>query len=164
MVPLTLDLCNDRPASSRSRPLLVLRDLTGEAAPSSRRPYRKPFARLENSLLAAAAVSACGYFLCSAAVSLTHSIQQNYAVSSLPQTLVIAKTVKRGDTLAGLALRYGDPNTYLLQREDQIARANHLTGTAPLLPGQRLRIPVTNPKVIAQIVRSSHHALVASRG
>jgi nucleoid-associated protein YgaU len=164
MVPLTLDLCNDRPASPRSRPLLVLKDLTEDAAPPVRRPCRSPFARVENTLLAAAAVSACGYFLWSAAASLTHSIQQNYAVSALPQTVVIAKTVKRGDTLAGLALRYGDPNIYLLQREDQIARANHLAGAAPLLPGQHLRIPVTNPKIIAQIVRISHHALLASRG
>ena len=163
MVPLTLDSCNDRPAALRSRPLLVLKDLTEDAAPPVHRLRRSPLARAENALLAAAAMSACGYFLFSAAASLAHSVQQNYAVSALPQTVVIAKTVKRGDTLAGLALRYGDPNTYLLQREDQIARANHLTGSAPLLPGQRLRISVTNPKVIAQIVRASHHALVASR-
>ena len=163
MVPLTLDSCNDRPSSFRSRPLLVLCDLTKEAVPPVRRLRRSPLARVENTLLAAAALSACGYLLVSAAASLTHSIQQNYAVSALPQTLVIAKTIKRGDTLAGLALRYGNPNTYLLQREDQIARANHLPGSAPLLPGQHLQIPVTNPKVIAQIVRASHHALVASR-
>ncbi len=163
MVPLTLDLCNDRPAALRSRPSLVLKDLTEDAAPSVHRSGRAPLARAENALLAAAAVSACGYFLFTAAASLAHSVQQNYAAQTLPQTVVIAKTVKRGDTLAGLALRYGDPNTYLLQREDQIARANHLPGSAPLLPGQHLQIPVTNPKVIAQIVRASHHSLVASR-
>ncbi len=164
MVPLTLDLCNDRPAALRSRPHLVLKDLTESVAPTVRRSRRSPLARAESVLFAAAAASACGYFLLSSASSLVHSIQQNYAVSALPQTVVIAKTVKRGDTLAGLALRYGDPSTYLLQREDQIARANHLPGSAPLLPGQHLQIPVTNPKVIAQIVRSSHYALVASRG
>ena len=163
MVPLTLDLCNDRPAASRPRPTLVLKDLTEDCGPSVRRPRRSPLARTENTLLAAAAVSAFGYFLFTAAASFTHSVQQNYAVSALPQTVVIAKTVKRGDTLAGLALRYGNPSTYLLQREDQIARANHLPGSAPLLPGQHLQIPVTNPKVIAQIIRASHHALVASR-
>ena len=163
MVPLTLDLCNERPAALRSRPALVLKDFTEEPAPAARRPRRNSLARVENTLLAAAAASACGYFLFTAAASLAHSVQQNYAAQALPQTVVIAKTVKRGDTLAGLALRYGDPNAYLLQREDQIARANHLPGAAPLLPGQRLQIPVTNPKVIAQIVRASHHALVASR-
>ncbi len=163
MVPLTLDLCNDRPAALRSRPVLVLKDLTEDSSPTARRSHCSPLARAENALLAAAAVSACGYFLITAAASLTHSIQRNYAVPALPQTVVIAKTVKRGDTLAGLALRYGDPSTYLLQREDQIARANHLPGSAPLLPGQHLQIPVTNPKVIAQIVRTSHHALIASR-
>ncbi len=163
MVPLTLDLCDDRPAALCSRPPLVLKDLTEDPTPAVHRPHRSPLARIENTLLAAAAASACGYFLFSAAAALTHSIQQNYAVSALPQTVVIAKTVKRGDTLAGLALRYGDPGVYLLRREDQIARANHLPGSTPLLPGQHLRIPVTNPKIIAQIVRASRRALVASR-
>lgn len=163
MVPLTLDSCNDRPAALCSRPPLVLKDLTEDPAPAVYRPRRSPLARAENMLFSAAALSACGYFLVSAAASLTHSIQQNYAASALPQTVVIARTVKRGDTLAGLALRYGDPSVYLLQREDRIARANHLPGSAPLLPGQHLEIPVTNPKIIARIVRASHHALVASR-
>ncbi len=162
MVPLTLDLCNDRPQPLRTRPQLVLKDLTQEP-PVVRRPRRSPLARAENTLLAAAAVSAAGYFLLSAGASLAHSIQQNYTAQTLPQTVVIAKTVKRGDTLAGLALRYGDPATYLPQREDRIARLNHLSGAVPLLPGQHLQIPVTNPKIIAQIVRASHHALVASR-
>ena len=161
MVPLKLARCNDHLETLPARPSLVLKDLTQD--PPARRPRRSPLARVENALFAAAAASACGYFLLSAGVSFIRSIEQNYAVQPLPQSIVIAKTVKRGDTLAGLALRYGDPNTYLLQREDQIARVNHLPGAAPLLPGQHLRIPVTNPKVIAEISRVSHHALVASR-
>lgn len=162
MVSLKLDLCDERSEMLRSRPQLVLQDWTQDA-PKVQRPRRSLLAQAENVLLAVAAASACGYFLLSAGSSLAHSIQQNYAAQTLPQTLVIVKTVKRGDTLASLALHYGNPATYLLQREDQIARANHLSGTTPLLPGQHLQIPVTNPKVIAQIVRASHRALVASR-
>ena len=162
MVPLKLAVCEDRPLSFPSRPRLVMKDLTQEAAPAPR-PRRSPLARTESVLLGAAALSAAGYFLFSAGLALAHSVHQSYAAPSLPQSLVIAKTVKRGDTLASFALRYGDPNTYLLQREDAIARANRLPGGAPLLPGQHLRIPVTNPQVIAQIVRASHRALVASR-
>ena len=163
MVPLTLDSCIDRSETLCSRPQLVLKDLTQTALPAVRHPRRSRLARTENALLAAAAASAAGYFLFTAAASLTHSVQQSYSPQLLPQTVVMAKTVKRGDTLAGLALRYGDPNTYLLQREDQIARANHLHGSAPLLPGQHLQIPVTNPKIIAQMVRATHQSLVASR-
>jgi len=160
MVSLKLDVCDSR--LEMLRPQLVLKDLTQDL-PQVRYSRRSPLAHVENTFLAAAAVSAAGYFLLSAGASLAHSVQQNYAAQPLPQTVVIAKTIKRGDTLASLALRYGDPNTYLLRREDQIARANRLSGTTPLLPGQHLQIPVTNPKVIAQIVRDSHRPLVASR-
>ena len=160
MVSLKLDVCDSR--LEMLRPQLVLKDLTQDP-PQVWHSRRSPLARVENTFLAAAAVSAAGYFLLSAGASLAHSVQQNYAAQPLPQTVVIAKTIKRGDTLASLALRYGDPNTYLLRREDQIARANHLSGTTPLLPGQHLQISVTNPKIIAQIVRASHRPLVASR-
>ena len=160
MVPLKLDLCDDRPETLSRRPQLVLKDLTQERT----RPMRRsPRLRIENILLAAAGTAAVLFLLFSTAASLLHSVQQSYASQILPQAVVISKTVAHGDTLAGLAYRYGDPNTYILEREDQIARVNHLLGTAPLLPGQHLQIPVTNPTVIAQIVRSSHRHLVASR-
>lgn len=171
MVPLKTAVCNDdlndrsgtlRAADFRSRPHLVLKDLTEEPRPV-RRPRRSPLAHTENVLLGAAAAAALGYFLVSAAAPLAHAVQQNYTAQSLPQSITISKTVKRGDTLAGLALRYGNPSTYLLAREEQIARANHLSGMTPLLPGQRLSIPVTNPAVIARIVHPSHAPLVASR-
>ena len=158
MVPLKLDRCNDRSAALGSRPQLVLKDWTHEL-----RPRRNPLVRVENGLLALAAAAALLFFFFCFAASLVHSVQQNYHSQIFPRTVIISKTVARGDTLAGLALRYGDPNTYILEREDQIARANHLRGAAPLLPGQHLQIPVTNPTVIAQIVRASHHRLVASR-
>ena len=162
MVSLKLDVCDDRPKTCSSQPTLVLRDWSQE--PFSALPSRRsPLAHLENTLLAAAASAVFGYFLITSAASLLHSVQQSYSSQTLPQTIVISRAVQRGDTLAGLARRYGNPNTYILKREDQIARANHLTGTAPLLPGQHLQIPVTNPAIIAQIIRSSHSPLVASR-
>ncbi len=171
MVPLKTALCNEslnarfstpRAADFRARPQLVLKDLTEEPRPV-RRPHLSPLARTENALLGVAAAAALGYFLVSAAAPLAHAVQQNYASQPLPQIVTISKTIKRGDTLAGLALRYGNPSTYLLAREEQIARANNLSGTTPLLPGQRLLIPVTNPAVIARIVHPSHAPLVASR-
>ena len=165
---LMSNVCEDRPEALPLRPRLVLQDFSQEQPCSLSqkravsRPRRRLLARAENVLLASAASAAIGYFVLSSASSLIHSVQQNYSSPALPRTVIISKVVKRGDTLTSLARRYGNPNTYILQREDQIARANHLTGT-PLLPGQHLEIPVTNPSVIAQIVRSSHHHLLASR-
>ena len=156
------NVCEDRSQAPRLRPRLVLQDFSQERV-TERRPRRPLLVRIENVLLASAASAAIGYFAFTSAASLVHSVQQNYSALVLPQTVVISKAVKRGDTLTSLAQRYGNPNTYILEREDQIARANHLTGTAPLLPGQHLQIPVTNPTVIAQIVRASHRPLLASR-
>ena len=162
MVPLKLDKCDDRSNLRQAQPLLVMKDWTHET-PMRPRTQRNSLVRFEDILLATAAAAALAFLFFGFAVSLVHSVQQNYDSQMFPRTVVISKTVARGDTLAGLALRYGDPNTYILQREDQIARVNHLAGTTPLLPGQHLQIPVTNPALIAQIVRSSHHRLVASR-
>ncbi|MGI4787440.1 MAG: LysM peptidoglycan-binding domain-containing protein [Janthinobacterium lividum] len=163
MVSLKLDLCNDRPASPDTRPQLVLKDLTTEERPRQSRSRRNPLMRFENAFFGTAAAAALLYFVFSFTIPIVHSVQQNYTSPLFPRSVVISKTVAHGDTLAKLAYRYGDPNTYILEREDQIARVNHLEGTAPLLPGQHLQIPVTNPIVIAQIIRSFHHHLVASR-
>ena len=165
MVPM-IDMREDRPRTLCSRPQLVLRDYTqvSESNPAPAHSLRrKPLVRFEGVMLASAVTAALGYFLFGSAASLVHSVQQNYSSQTLPQSVVISKSVKRGDTLASLAQRYGNPSTYILEREDQIARANHLTGTQPLFPGQHLQIPVTNPAVIAQIVHSSRWPLVASR-
>ena len=156
------NVCEDRPQAHRQAPRLVLQDFSQEQT-SKRRPRRSLIARTENILLASAASAAVGYFVLSSAASLAYSIQKNYSAPALPQTVLISKAVKRGDTLTSLAQRYGNPSTYILEREDQIARVNHLTGRTPLLPGQHLQIPVTNPFVVAQIVRASHRPLLASR-
>jgi len=167
MVPLRLDVCDDRsrPAVVRSRPQLILKDLTVER-PSQNpavRTRRSPLYSLENVLLAAAAAAVLLYFFFTFALSLVHSVRQSYVTPAQPSVVVISKTVARGDTLTKLAKRYGDPSVYILAREEQIARANHLMGTAPLVPGQHLRIPVTNPAVIAQIEHRYHRSLVARR-
>ncbi len=168
MVPLRLDVCDDRSRSAaRSlRPQLVLKDLTKEipvTQPAKTPPRRSSFRRLENAFLAVSVAAVLLFFFLTFALSLMHSVQQSYAAPALPSVVMIAHTVKHGDTLTRLASRYGDPNTYILAREEQIARANHLSGTAPLVPGQHLRIPVTNPALIAQIEHRFHHSLVASR-
>ena len=167
MVPLRLDVCDDRsrPAGVRARPQLVLKDLTLErpSKVASTPARRTLLHRLENVLLVAAAAAVLLYFFFTFAFSLVHSVQQNYVAPVQPSIVMISKTLTRGDTLTQLARHYGDPNIYILAREEQIARINHLTGTNPLVPGQHLRIPVTNPAVIAQIEHRYHRGLVARR-
>ena len=166
MVPLRLDACEDRARIAMlPRPQLVLKDVSDVSQESRprRSPRRSPLRRFENVLLAAAAAAVLLYFVMSFAVSLFQTVQQSYRPSTLPTTIVISKVVRHGDTLTGLAHRYGDPNAYILDRVEQIARANNLSGNAPLVPGQRLRIPVTNPAVIAQMEHHYPRTVVAHR-
>ena len=173
MVPLRLDAPRTRttrerlPLSSRAdRPHLILTDFTLEApspepiAPR-RRPRRSLFQKFETLMLGASAAAVALFFAVSGVSSLVSSARQSYAGPAAPAVVMISKNVARGDTLTSLAKRYGDPQTYLPVREEQIARANHLSGAVPLVPGQHLRIPVTSPTVIAEIERA--HRAVASR-
>ena len=170
MVPLRLDAPRKRATRQRSqsvyseRPALVLKDLTLEPAlpPAPRRRARRsPFQKAESLMLGASAAAVGAFFVVSSASSLLHSVRQSYAGPSATSVVMISKKVSRGDTLSSLARHYGDPQTYLPVREEEIARANHLSGAVPLVPGQHLRIPVTSPTVIAEIERS--HQAVASR-
>ena len=77
--------------------------------------------------------------------SLWHSAAASYGSSLAPAAPVISKRVAPGDTLWGYAARYGDPNSYILDRVETIARDNHLSSNVPLVPGQILRIAVRNP-------------------
>ena len=59
--------------------------------------------------------------------------------------VLVPLTVRSGDSLWSLARRYGDPNVSILDRVDTLARANGLSSTSSLTPGQRLVVPVMNP-------------------
>jgi hypothetical protein len=81
------------------------------------------------------------------------------ASAPLP-ALTIPVTVRPGDTLWGYAERYEQPNSYILDRVEKIANANHLPAGAALVPGERLQIPVSNPLILAQI---ESHRQIAER-
>lgn len=66
-------------------------------------------------------------------------------------TLRVPMTVQAGDSLWNLAKRYGDPNVYILDRVDVLARANRMPATASLMPGQRIVILVSNPVEVARL-------------
>lgn len=55
-------------------------------------------------------------------------------------------TVGRGDTLWSVAQKYGDPEEYILERVDKLAKANGLVRGAVLSEGQTLIVLVApNP-------------------
>ncbi len=62
---------------------------------------------------------------------------------------VVPMSVGEGETLWTLARRYGNPAESQLDRVDTLARANGLTAGAMLHPGQRLVVPVENPREAA---------------
>lgn len=51
-------------------------------------------------------------------------------------------TVRSGDTLWGLAARYGDPDQYILERVHTLAKVNRLEENKMLREGQTLLVPV----------------------
>jgi nucleoid-associated protein YgaU len=83
-----------------------------------------------------------------------HSLSQLATASDRLPVAVSAVwpvTVHSGDTLWTYAQKYDNSNTYILERVETIARANHLAPDASLAPGQRLLIPVTNPMMLARL-------------
>jgi hypothetical protein len=140
---------------SRRRPLLVLCDTVGNSSlPVVQKNSRHVSVRRWDAILCSAAVaSVLLFFVLSFASSLWHSAAASYTSSLMPVAPVITKQVGAGDTLWGYAVRYGDPNSYILERVETIARDNHLSSDTPLVPGQTLHIAVRNPIVLAQIER-----------
>lgn len=135
----------------QARPRLVLQEYDQEVdkvlRPARRRARRQNIG--ENLLFAAAVIAVVVFCVMSLAQSVSHTVSAPYK-TALPN-IVLPVTVHPGDTLWTYAQKYGAPDAYILDRMETIARANHLAPTAALIPGQRLRIPVTNPFVIAQL-------------
>ena len=151
----TVTLREDAPCRQWSeRPSLVLEDYTQERPSSPVRPRARRMVgrRGENVLFVAAAAAVLLFFLVSFAFSVFRSAASSYQ-SPLTAPLVVPVKVHAGDTLWTYAKEYGAPDIYILDRVETIARANHLSSDASLLPGQRLLVPVTNPVKIAQLQR-----------
>jgi LysM repeat protein len=64
---------------------------------------------------------------------------------------VVIHTVKAGDTLWSIAKRYGNPNTYILERIADVESLNPKTASAPLHVGDSVRVRVENPVLVAQM-------------
>jgi len=133
------------------RPRLVLEDYTQpRPAPRTRRKIQR---RWENILFATAVAAVLLFALASGALSLYRSAAASYA-SPLASAAVLPVTVHPGDSLWTYAQKYGASDVYILDRVEAIARANHLSSDAALVPGQHLLIPVTDPAKIAQLEKA----------
>jgi nucleoid-associated protein YgaU len=67
------------------------------------------------------------------------------------ETFRASVTVTQGDTLWGLAQKYGNPNGYLPDTVEEIADENGISSSSALTPGQHLVVPVGNPSIIARM-------------
>ena len=166
MVPLRSEYGEGKTSTwneTSRRPHLVLTDVSAEPAPRSSRPRSRNRAirRCDNIALCAAVAAVLGFFLVSFVGFLWHSAASSYQSSFAAAAPVIMKRVAPGDTLWRYAAQYGDPNSYILDRVETIARDNHLSSETALVPGQIVRIAVHNPVVVAQLARQ-HPSRVAA--
>ncbi len=139
-----------RSVEEAPRPRLTLHEYGPDAAPA--RPRRR--ARRRNvweTLLFFAALAAVLLFCVVGTVQ--SYIRAAHTSDLLPVTApaVLPVTVHAGDSLWTYAQKYGTSDTYILDRVETIARANHLSSDTALVPGQHLLIPVTNPVILARL-------------
>lgn len=171
MVPLRSDYdqsTNTTWSETRRRPRLVLHDYSPEpVAPSVTRVSRpatsprRASRRWEGAVCALAVAAVLCFVLVTALGAVWHSVSAQYASSFAPAAPMVHVRVGAGDTLWQYAARYGDPNSYILDRVETIARDNHIASDLPLAPGQTLRIAVHNPVEVAKLQRQ-HEARLAS--
>jgi hypothetical protein len=76
---------------------------------------------------------------------------------------VIAHTVKPGDTLWKIAKKYGNPETYILERVAALETLNPEVASAPLHVGSTVRVRVENPVLVAQMTKHLQSKNVALR-
>ena len=160
MGALRIDMCENEAGNelveSVPAPRLVLtsfEELPVEVkkAPTARNSARVRRARRQrrDSYWMAAAL-VCLFFAC--AGGLWSSLEHMQAAAAPAET--ITATVKPGDTLWKYAKRFGSSDRYILDQVDDLARANSLSSRAALIPGQHLKIAVSNPVELAKLETS----------
>jgi LysM repeat protein len=134
--------------------------VTVDLQPTQRAPKRRKIRALramyrsqrwDTILFAAAGVLVLVFLMASVAISAWRGANRPSPVALAIEQPVITVTVHPGDTLWRFASRYGDPNRYILDRVDSLAHDNHVAANATLVPGQHLRVAVTNPVEVAKI-------------
>jgi hypothetical protein len=137
---------------------LVLKDYTPARHMTRRRSARRTW---EGILFASAAVVVLLFFAYSLSASLWRAASRIYAPAPVNHAPAVTIKVSPGETLWHLAAKYGAPDSYQLDRVEDLARENHLSPDSPLIPGQSLHIVVRNPVEIAKLQRQHRVNLAA---
>ncbi len=171
MVPVRADFGSEYSKSAASpeavpsaRPRLVLCDVSHSPAPPCPAAARSRRSRngWQRSLLSFAVVCSFLFLLCTCVSTLWHDAVVAYANSLHTSAPVVSVHVGKGDTLWRYAARYGDPESYMPERVQAIAHENHLRPSAPLAPGQTLRITVRNPVELARLNQQPHSRMAST--
>jgi len=171
MVPVRNDFGSEYSKSAASvmdvsavRPRLVLCDVSQVPAPARALAAHSHRSRngWQRSLLSLAVVSAFLFLICNCISVLWHNAVVAYAASTRTLAPVVFVHVGKGDTLWRYAARYGDPANYMPERVQAIASENHLRPSAPLAPGQTLRISVQNPAELARLAQHFHARMAST--
>lgn len=150
--------------ASTAGPRLVLCDVSQAPIPAKAAAVRSRRSHhgWQRSLLSLAVACAFLFLICTCVSALWHNSVVAYAQTLRTPAPVVAVHVGKGDTLWRYAARYGDPAVYMPERVQAIAQENHLRPSAPLAPGQTLRITVHNPAQIARLSSQSHPRIAST--
>ncbi len=150
--------------ASAAGPRLVLCDVSQAPAPARAAASRSRRTRngWQRSLLSLAVACAFLFLICTCVSALWHNAVVAYAQTLRTPAPVVAVHVGKGDTLWRYAARYGDPAVYMPERVQAIAQENSLRPSAPLAPGQTLRITVQNPTLLARLSSQSHSRIAST--
>ena len=122
-------------------PQLRLVDFSTGPTNRARAGHRKA-KKLENRLFSLTLVAVVLFFVISGATSILNLGSSLASASQLGGAPTQTVVVKPGDTLWQIALRYGDPNVYILDRVEAITRLNHMADDQALVSGQKIRVPI----------------------
>lgn len=167
MVPLRSEYDADSSATTDQqnwKPRLVLYDIDADAAATSVKSKslrRKRQPGWDTKALAVGVIAVFVFFAFSFASFFWSSAAGSYRPSAEAALPVVTKHVAHGDTLWQYAKRYGDPNTYILDRVETLARANHVSPNSPLVPGQLINVALRKPGAAIGLARQRPSRIAA---
>jgi hypothetical protein len=125
-----------------------------ELAKASAGTLRREFYRVRQMVTLDRANASIGVLIAVLALVYAGSALESWALRARTAP-VIQVEVRAGDTLWGIASRYGNPDEYILRRVQRLAARNHIAPGTSLGPGMRLSVPVENPAEQVRLMSAS---------